>query len=40
MRRYTWRESALMISPSSLSAKATARVVLPEAVGPNMAIKS
>ena len=40
MRRYTWRESALMISVSSSAARAAASVVFPDAVGPNMAIKS
>jgi hypothetical protein len=38
MRRYTWRESALIISPSVRNASAAATAVFPLAVGPNIVI--
>jgi hypothetical protein len=38
MRRYTWRESAEIISPPIFAAKWAATGVLPDAVGPNIVI--
>ena len=40
MPRYSWRESALMISLPNCAASEVAKAVFPEAVGPKMVIKS